>query len=177
MSEGAKDRRGSDTRDTILLALRRYAISSTRLAHAFASAQDLQVSDLQALLAIIGAEDGGTPLTPRTLRRRLGLSAGGTSYVIDRLEAAGHVHRTRDDPADQRVVHLHHTDRARAVATAFFAPLGERTREALESYDPAELRTALRVITAVTEGLDVHLAQYTADMGSGATTDADPSPL
>ncbi|MBY8876363.1 MarR family winged helix-turn-helix transcriptional regulator [Actinacidiphila acidipaludis] len=161
MSERARDRTAdSDTRDAILLALRRYAISSTRLAHAFASARSLQVSDLQALLAIISAEDGGTPLTPRTLRRRLGLSAGGTSYVIDRLEAAGHVRRTRDDPTDQRVVRLRHTERARAVATAFFSPLGARTREALEPYDDAELRAALGVITAVTDGLDAHLAQH-----------------
>jgi DNA-binding MarR family transcriptional regulator len=160
-----------DLRDVILLLLRRYAIASTRLAHAFAASQDLQPSDLQALLATIGAEDGGAPMTPRNLRQELGLSAGGTSYVIDRLEAAGHVRRTRDDPADQRVVHLHHTDRARAVAGAYFTPLGARTREALASYGPAELRTALRVITAVTEGLEAHLTQHVP----GAEADA-PAP-
>ncbi|WP_069463352.1 MarR family winged helix-turn-helix transcriptional regulator, partial [Actinacidiphila rubida] len=174
MTEHAGDRRtgtgtgtGTGTRD-ILLALRRYAIGSTRLAHVFASAQGLQVSDFQALLAIIGAADGGAPLTPRTLRQRLGLSAGGTSYVIDRLEAAGHVRRVRDDPGDQRVVSLRHTDRARAVAGAFFAPLSTQTRDALESCSAAELRTALRVITAVTESLEAHLAELDPPGAAGA---------
>ena len=44
----------------------------------------------------MSAEGNGTPLTAGQLREHLGLSSGGASLVIDRLERAGHIHRARD---------------------------------------------------------------------------------
>jgi len=67
---------------------------------------DFYPADLRALVAIMSAEGNGTPLTAGQLREHLSLSSGGASLVIDRLERAGHIRRARDDPADNRVVHL-----------------------------------------------------------------------
>ncbi|SHN05243.1 MarR family winged helix-turn-helix transcriptional regulator [Actinacidiphila paucisporea] len=149
-------RTGGDA-DSILHGLRRYAVASTQLAHSFASAQGLQASDLQALLSVIQAQNAGTALTPRTLREHLGLSAGGTSYVIDRLEASGHVRRSRDNPADQRTVHLYQTDQGRATARAFFGPLGHATSQALESLTPGDLDALERFLTTVCDTLEAYL--------------------
>jgi MarR family protein len=82
----------------IIDALRRYGTDSSRLGHAFAGLHQLQPADLCALVAIMSAEGNGAPLTAGQLREHLGLSSGGASLVIDRLERAGHIRRARDHP-------------------------------------------------------------------------------
>jgi DNA-binding MarR family transcriptional regulator len=150
-------------RRDIIDALRRYGIESTRLGHAFAARNDLQSADLEALVAVLGAQRGGTPLTPGALRRHLGLSSGGTSLVIDRLERAGHLRRTRDHPTDNRVVHLRHTEQGQATGSAFFGPLAERTDAVLGQFDQDELAVIRRFVTAAAETT----RSYLADLETG----------
>ena len=150
----------------IIDALRRYGTDSARLGHAFAARHRLQPADLRALVAIMAAEGSGRPLTPGRLREHLQLSAGGTSIVIDRLESAGHVRRSRDHPADNRVVHLHYTDRGMTTAQAFFAPLGARTQAVIDDFDDAELLTIGRFLDAAAEALHDHLGKLDDESGS-----------
>jgi DNA-binding MarR family transcriptional regulator len=142
----------------IVDALRRYGTDSARLGHSFASLHQLQPADLQALVAIMTAEQDGEPLTPGQLSRHLGLSSGGTSYVIDRLAAAGQVRRSRDHPSDNRVVHLHHTDQGSAAAMAFFGPLAQAVDAVLDQFDDAQLETVRRFITGTAQAMHDHLA-------------------
>ncbi len=143
----------------IVDALRRYGTDSARLGQAFSALHGLQHADLQALVAIMSAEGSGSPLTPGLLRQRLGLSSGGTSYVIDRLEGAGHVRRTRDNPRDNRVVHLRYTEQGMETGVAFFGPLGRRTTEVLDRFDDAELAVIHRFVIANAQTLHAHLAE------------------
>ena len=147
---------GFDTADgearirwSIIDALRRYGTDSARLGHAFAALHQLQPADLRALVAIMSAEGNGTPLTAGQLRQHLGLSSGGTSLVIDRLEAAGHIRRARDHPTDNRIVHLRYTDQGRATGIAFFGSLGDRAHAILDQFSPGELEIIQRFITAM----------------------------
>lgn len=149
------------TRWQIVDALRRYGTDSAKLAHAFATDHDLQPADVQALVAIMGAEGAGHPLTPGRLRTHLGLSSGGTSYVIDRLERAGHVRRVRDHPSDSRVVHLRYTDQGMATGMAFFGPLGRLTDAAMDQFDPAELAVVSRFLGAAADAMRDHLESLT----------------
>ncbi|QMU76520.1 MarR family transcriptional regulator [Streptacidiphilus sp. PB12-B1b] len=159
------------TRRDIVDALRRYSIETTRLGHAFSARNGLQSADLEALLAVLGAQRAGAPLTPGALRRHLGLSSGGTSLVIDRLERAGHLRRTRDHPSDNRIVHLRHTEQGRATGSAFFGPLAERTDAVLAQFDPRELAAIQRFVTAAAETTQDYLADLEArpPQGGGAT--------
>jgi DNA-binding MarR family transcriptional regulator len=143
---------------TIMDALRRYGTDAARLGHAFAGLHGLQPADLQALVAIMSAEGSGAPLTAGQLRQHLGLSAGGTSLVIDRLQAAGHIRRVRDHPSDNRVVHLRYTEQGVAAGTAFFGPLGDRTSAILASFSPAELAVISQFVTAAASALHDHVA-------------------
>lgn len=145
----------------IVDALRRYGTDSSRLGHAFAARHDLQPADVQALVAIMSAEGAGHPLTPGRLRMHLGLSSGGTSYVIDRLEKAGHVRRARDHPSDSRVVHLRYTHQGMATGMAFFGPLGQLTEAAMDQFNPAELAVVGRFLTAAADAMHDHLASLT----------------
>lgn len=137
----------------IIDALRRYGTDSARLGQEFAGLHHLQHADLQALVAIMSAEGSGQPLTAGQLRAHLGLSSGGTSLVIDRLEAAGHIRRVRDHPTDHRVVHLRYTEQGRATGVAFFGSLGERTNALLDQFSAAELQVIQRFLTGAADAL------------------------
>ena len=162
----------------IVDALRRYGTDSAKLAHAFGAGHDLQAVDVQALVAIMSAEGSGHPLTPGRLRAHLGLSSGGTSYVIDRLEQAGHSRRARDHPSDSRVVHLRYTEQGMATGMAFFGPLGRLTEDAMNQFDRSELAVVSRFLAAAAGAMHDHLASLThpdptSEPGSGFGTDSN----
>ena len=141
----------------IIDALRRYGTDSGRIGHAFAELHRLQAADLRALVAIMSAEGNGTPLTAGQLREQLGLSSCGASLVIDRLEQAGHIRRSRDHPADNRVVHLRYTDQGKATGLAFFGSLGDRAHAILDGFTDDELQVIARFITAMADSAHQHL--------------------
>jgi len=157
----AADRRATRYAD-VIDAMRRYGSDSSRLGHAFAALHRLQTADLQALVAILAAERTGTPMTPSILREHLGLSSGGTTYVIDRLERAGHIRRTRGASGDNRVVQLHHTDQGIATALQFFRPLGVAMFGLLDQFDDDELAVVARFAEASAEMLRSHLEDLEA---------------
>ncbi len=144
---------GSRIRWDIVDALRRYGTDSARLGHAFAALHHLQPADLQALVAIMSAEGNGTPLTAGQLRGQLGLSSGGTSLVIDRLQEAGHIRRARDHPTDNRVVHLRYTDEGMATGLAFFGSLGDRANSILDQFGYDELTIIHTFISAMADSM------------------------
>jgi DNA-binding MarR family transcriptional regulator len=137
----------------IVDALRRYGTDSARLGHAFAALHQLQPADLRALVAIMSAEGNSTPLTAGQLREQLGLSAGGASLVIDRLQEAGHIRRARDHPTDNRVVHLRYTEQGMATGLAFFGSLGDRANSILGQFSPSELKTIHKFISAMADSM------------------------
>lgn len=138
--------------------LRRYGTDAVRLVHAFATLHHLQRVDVDALVAVMSAEGTGNPLTPGSLREHLGLSSGGTSYVIDRLEKAGHVRRARDHPQDSRVVHLRYTDQGMRTGLAFFGPLAERTQSVIDRFSTAEQDIILRFVSGAAESMAAQVA-------------------
>jgi DNA-binding MarR family transcriptional regulator len=143
----------------IIDALRRYGTDSGRIGHAFAELHRLQAADLRALVAIMSAEGNGAPLTAGQLREQLGLSAGGASLVIDRLERVGHIRRARDHPTDNRVVHLRYTDQGRATGLAFFGSLGDRAHAILDGFTDDELQVIARFITAMADSTHQHVQE------------------
>ncbi|MEU0133110.1 helix-turn-helix domain-containing protein [Streptomyces sp. NPDC006296] len=126
----------------LAMELRRMNGEINRLVHAFAHAQGLHATDVQALGAILDAE---TPLTPGRLREHLGLTSGAVTACLDRLERAGHIRRARES-ADRRVVHLYYESGAKAAARSFFMPLAEAATGAREASGPGELEAALRFL-------------------------------
>ncbi|MFE7650089.1 MarR family winged helix-turn-helix transcriptional regulator [Streptomyces phaeoluteigriseus] len=129
--------------------LRRMNGEINRLVHGFAGEHGLHATDVQALAAILDAEE---PMTPKRLREHLGLTSGAVTACVDRLERAGHVRRVRES-SDRRVVHLHYVSDARAAARTYFRPLAEATRAARSRFTEDELSVALRFLTAMNEEL------------------------
>lgn len=136
----------NDHRDELVRLLQAYAGEAERLSQVFADRHGMHVTDLYALLAVMQADRAGRPLTPGRLGAHLGLSSGATTALIDRLERADHVRRTRDD-SDRRRVTLRFGQAADRVGVAFFGPLGAKMDELLDGYEPAELAAARRFLT------------------------------
>lgn len=139
-------------RDDLVRLLRECAVEAERLGQVFADSYHLHPTDLNALLAVMQADQAGVPLTPGRLGQQLGLSSGATTAVIDRLERAGHVHRIRDE-RDRRRVTLRYGDAASAVGSAYFGPLGARMDRMLSAYSPAEQGVVRRFLAEANEML------------------------
>lgn len=122
----------------------------TRLAQEMAAASRSHPTDMAAisLLARRPAQ-----LTVGGLGQELGLSKAATTSLVDRLEAAGHVHRVRDT-GDRRRWHLEVTETAHHLAASILDEFLRRTREALASYSVEDLDVARRFLTDVNAALD-----------------------
>jgi DNA-binding MarR family transcriptional regulator len=151
--------------DDLIDALRLFTVESDVFVDVFARAHGLGRSDLNAIMWISTGTQTGRPMTVGELAVKLGLGAPATTALVDRLEAAGHVQRTRD-PADRRKVVIVMQPPALEVAREFFIPLGRLMTEAVKGTASDELRrtTAVvrRLITAVTEAREAANGARTA---------------
>ncbi len=95
----------------------------------------LHSTDAAALAEILYAEDKGTPMTPARPGERISLTSGATTTLLNRLERAEHVVRTRER-TDRRVVTLRSSPRIVGPAREFFAPLGDALDAMLSQYSP-----------------------------------------
>jgi DNA-binding MarR family transcriptional regulator len=118
----------------------------------------LPARDAAALSEILYAEDAGTPLSPARLGERIGLTSGATTSLINRLEAAGYVVRTREH-VDRRIVTLRYNPAAEAAGRRFFTPLGHHLDAMIVQY-PAE---QLDAIEAFLEHLRATMRSALAD--------------
>jgi MarR family transcriptional regulator, organic hydroperoxide resistance regulator len=122
----------------VMEKLRAYAADYTELTHHLAKWLGVHSADAAAFAEILYAEDKGAPLTPARLARRITLTSGATSSLLNRLEAAELLIRTRE-AADRRVVTLRSVPAVSAQAGDFFAPLAERVDELMGQTPPGVL--------------------------------------
>ncbi|MEU7615240.1 MarR family transcriptional regulator [Micromonospora rifamycinica] len=99
------------------------------------------VTDFHCLHAL--QQHGST--TAGVLAKRVGLTPGSASRMIDRLADAGCVRRV-PDPHDRRRILIEPTDEGIGRITAYYAGLTARTLDDLAAFDDDQLRTLLRFI-------------------------------
>jgi DNA-binding MarR family transcriptional regulator len=87
------------------------------------------------------------PTNAGDLARASGLTTGGVTAALDRLENAGWVRR-RADPSDRRRVLVELTDKAVAMTIELYGPLKDRGAEMLKAYTVDELELFLRALRA-----------------------------
>jgi DNA-binding MarR family transcriptional regulator len=138
--------------EEVLGAIRALSHEIDRLDQAAADRYGLNRTDMRGL-EIIGREG---PLAPTQLARRLGLTTGGITTVIDRLERAGYVRR-RAHPNDRRRVMLETTRATDQLDADVFGPLIRSTVKFLKTLTTADrvvvmryLETMQRITSAAT---------------------------
>jgi DNA-binding MarR family transcriptional regulator len=129
------------------------------------------VNDAVAVSEILWAEAVGTPLTPARLSDRIGHTSGATTTLLNRLESAGLVVRSRED-ADRRVVRLRLTPQARARTEAFLTRTGEQVNHVLDGYDEAALEQVEGLLTDIV----AVIAARNAHLREASTASVSPAP-
>lgn len=120
-------------------------------------------TDLTALALVM--DHGGA--SPGQISDGLGLSPSATSAMLDRLETAGHVRRTRVE-SDRRSVRVDVTDSARAVGGSMFGLLARHIRAVLDAHDETEL-AAMTILMEQINGA----ARAARDEAARATVDRE----
>nr|WP_244994390.1 MarR family transcriptional regulator [Actinomadura coerulea] len=99
----------------------------------------MNVTDAQCVNAL--TLDG--PQTPGQLAQLMGITTGGAiTAVIDRLERAGYVRRTRD-PDDRRRVIVELVEENVAQFARYFEPIGRAFRDRLDTYTDDQVAVLL----------------------------------
>ncbi|HET6856835.1 MAG TPA: helix-turn-helix domain-containing protein [Streptomyces sp.] len=160
--EGPKRGGVTAQRERLIEGLRTYGGHHTELSRRFAAWLGLHSTDAVALLEILAAEERGTHLTPARLSERILLSSGATSALLNRLEAGGHVVRTRGH-ADRRVITLHSSPDVQRRADEFFGPLAEPVDAMMSTYPPELLAQFEKFLADLCTTMDAHFTERDQD--------------
>ncbi|HEX8510757.1 MAG TPA: MarR family transcriptional regulator [Propionibacteriaceae bacterium] len=137
-----------DMHEAVSEALRTFAVEMEQYIHAAGAAAAIHRTDLTALSHAMDASRGTGRLTPGELATRMGLSPSATTSMLDRLEAAGHVLRTRDS-SDRRQVTITVTEHAQQTGYQIFAPLAQAFDQVMSGYPTGELATVLTFLEQI----------------------------
>jgi len=123
-------------------AVRLFIAGSSLYSQRVAEKLRLHPTDLQFLnvLELLG------PLTPKMLGQYSGLSSGGVTLVLDRLERAGYVRR-RANPKDGRSIVVDFSPARRRMVKAHYEAVEQRFAELLDASPTEELETVLAFFT------------------------------
>jgi DNA-binding MarR family transcriptional regulator len=126
------------------MGMQRSTMFTVLLHHATASKAGMNVTDAQCVNAL--TLDG--PQTPGRLAELMGITTGGAiTAVIDRLEKAGYVKRTRD-PDDRRRVIVELVEENVARFGRYFEPIAHVFHERLDSYTDEQIAFLLDWVRA-----------------------------
>ncbi|MEQ3551330.1 MarR family transcriptional regulator [Pseudonocardia nematodicida] len=139
----------SPEQEQVMHRLRGWAVGYAELNRNLADHLALPGSDADALGHITWAAEAGTPLSPARLSRRIGMTSGATSILLNRLASAGYVERVRHDTDRRRVV-LYPTPRARERHREFLALAGQEIADTLLGACHDELRTVITFLERMT---------------------------
>jgi DNA-binding MarR family transcriptional regulator len=131
------------TAERIADSTRRLDVALSTLNAAFAHDLGISVPELLALENL----QGGDGLGPSELARRLQLSTGAVTALVDRLEASGHVTRAAH-PSDRRRVVVTDTAKASEALAAEAAPLAREVRRLAARLSEEERQTVGRFLDA-----------------------------
>ncbi len=140
----------SESRSNLFSALNRavrlFIAGSSLYSQRMAERFGLHPTDMQFLnlLELLG------PATPGVLGRCSGLSSGGVTVVLDRLEKAGYARRSRN-PADRRSVLISVVPARQKKITAAYTTVQQQFLGVLGNLSDEELRAVLKFFSAANE--------------------------
>jgi MarR family transcriptional regulator, organic hydroperoxide resistance regulator len=148
----------AEQHERLMEELRIYGSNFNQFSRLFGSWLGLYSTDSEALLEIVYGEESGAPLSPARLASRIGLSSGATTSLLNRLEEAGHVVRSRES-TDRRVVTLRSSPQVHARADEFFATLSGQLDHAMSRYTPELLKSLEDLLIDLRTTMTMHLAE------------------
>lgn len=136
----------------VLEALREYRTAETGMRRRTRSFMGMGERDLLALRHVLEAERDGTPITPRELAEKLGITTASTTALLDRLTRSGHVAR-RPHPTDRRSVVVVAATTDGEVHTVLGA-MHRRILAAAQQLSPEQAATVAGFLRAAAEAVE-----------------------
>ncbi|WP_413600310.1 MarR family winged helix-turn-helix transcriptional regulator [Curtobacterium sp. Curtsp57] len=133
----------------VMQALRDWAVAFTELNQQMAVWLDLPTNDAHALGQVLWAASAGEPLSPARLGQLIGMTSGSVTVLLDRLEGAGLIIRSREH-TDRRRVTLRPTAAAEDRARAFAERSSEEIATVLRGTAADDLRQVTTFLHAIT---------------------------
>jgi DNA-binding MarR family transcriptional regulator len=135
--------------DHVVLEIRKFIAASIFFNHQVAEKVGLGLTDMQMihLLQLNG------PSTPGRLAMWSGLSSGGVTVALDRLEKAGYVRRERH-PSDRRSLLVTLIPSKLHKLAAIYEGVERETRRCLDSLPQRDLEGVIRVFEALRDARD-----------------------
>ena len=140
--------------EEVLRAITRWQIPIIQFNGMLAEQLGMTWTDLQALYVL--ANSG--PASPGELARRVNLTSGSASRMIERLVQAGFVRRV-PDPHDRRKVVIEPDQDAVRRVGGLYDSLNERHRADLAGFDEAEQAVILRFLTSAAQRTEEEIRQ------------------
>lgn len=137
--------RGLTNADEVSWAFREANRASTDLDASLARHLRMKQTDYDAMGHLMSAPE---PLGPNELARRLGITPASSTELVDRLEAAGHVHRVRSE-TDRRRVELHAEPQSVGRIIGELQPLFAALDEIAQGLDEIQRQTVIDYLRAV----------------------------
>lgn len=130
--------------DRIVLEIRKFIASSIFFNAQAAEKVGLGLTDMQMLnvLQLYG------PATPSRLAEATGLSSGGVTVALDRLEKAGFIRR-EPNPADRRSLLIHLLPARLAKLASMYEGIETTTRRQLATLSSRDLEAVVRFFEAL----------------------------
>ena len=137
----------------ILLEIRE--LGDTMQQHTDATSRRLGISTTEVRALNLVARRGAA--TPTELGQHLGVTSGGVTGIVDRLERSGHLRRT-DDRHDRRKVQVEVNDTARTAAKETLGDLNRELTSILSKRSMAELGTIRDLLAEIDAAIAAHSA-------------------
>jgi DNA-binding MarR family transcriptional regulator len=129
-------------RETVIRCLREFIAGSIIYNQQVADRVGLRLTDVQCInvLELMG------PSTPGELARCTGLTTGGVTVMLDRLEKAGYIKR-EPNPRDRRSVLVRLKPTKLKKVHALYEEINQRTAALLDQTPESELRSVVNLLS------------------------------
>jgi MarR family transcriptional regulator, organic hydroperoxide resistance regulator len=132
--------------ETVIRCLRQFIAGSILYNQQIADRVGLHLTDVQCIniLELMG------PSTPGELARFTGLTTGGVTMMLDRLEKAGYLKR-EPNPRDRRSILVRLNPAKVKKMQAFYIDINQRMATLLDETPERELRAVVKLLSKMSE--------------------------
>ena len=150
----ARSRQKQDLIAETMAAMRAFQIAVDEVDEQVARRAKINRTDLRCLDVLTRSE----PMPAGALAELTGLTTGGMTVVVDRLESGGFVKRI-PDPDDRRRVLVKATAKAKRLIDRLYGDLGRVARERLEGMPAADIRVVSEFLDYARALNEAHAAE------------------
>ncbi|MGH3654745.1 MarR family winged helix-turn-helix transcriptional regulator [Glutamicibacter sp.] len=139
--------------DRIMAEMGRMRQIERRIMRSSQQFMKLNETDMRAIRKMISAKHAGQSVTPGALSQYLGISSASVTKMIDRLEAHGHVRRTKH-PTDRRSQCVEVTEETHLAAREQVGRHHAKRFEVANAMSPEERDVVIRFLAGTSDALE-----------------------